>query len=1012
MKSRSTQTRIYMRDNAGLQMQNLAGMTQFELLTRQSVLRSVKSMALVMVILLASFGNVSGQSPYTSIASGNWNSDATWSGTGIPVAGDIVNISGGVTVTVTANAACASITFVAGTVSNTLSINSAITLAVSGNITIPRGSSPSINTLAVGAGILTVGGNLAFTDGGVSNRHQMTISTGTATITGSVTQVGSSGSATISFTGAGLLRLGGAFLTSATGNLTQGTGTVEYFSAAPQTAGDFDYNNLILSGSGAKTLPATITVGGALTLSGAATATTAAALAIGGNLTVGSGTAFATGATNTWTLSVTGTTSVSGTLTLANTGAKTFTGNVTINSGGVWNETGAAAVNFAGNLQNDGTTFTASTGTHTFSGAAKTISGTSEISIPTVTFTGNTTNSGTLTVATLLTVTGASVSLTNNGIIAATSALSGTGGVTQGTTGILNIGAASAIATLNAVAVGNTVNYTGAAQTVKPIVYHNLALSGSGVKTLTGVSTVNGNLTLAGSATATPATLLTVTGTTSLAGTSILTLGAADILSNAGAITLDGGTFRTGAATGNSEAVGTLNLSANSTIALGTGTHSLNFAASNAVTWTGATLSITGWTGTAGLTGTAGKIFFGSAAGTLSASQLAKISFTGYAGSSAILLSTGELVPANAPNLAITGITAHGTSCVGIAATPILYTITNSGGTASGVTVTSNDAQFVVSGAPTTISGSGGTATYSVTFTPTSAGAKTATITVASTTTGSNSPTSSLTGTGTALPIAGLTSSDPDNSICAGDAVTFTATGGATYEFFVGATSQGAASATATFTTSSLTNGQIVTVKVTNAGSCSATSTGITTTVNAVPIAPIITGTPTVTVGSTTMLGSPTNGGVWTSGTPAVATVNPATGEVTGVTPGTSLIRYTVTNGSGCSNFGTLLVTVSAVTGIEDILAGDDISLKNHPNPFVVNTTISYYLPSEGRVKLIIRNLAGKIVKTVLNETEAGGVYSVSVEFGDLKSGIYIATLSLNTNGKELTKSIRLVRGK
>ncbi len=90
------------------------------------------------------------------------------------------------------------------------------------------------------------------------------------------------------------------------------------------------------------------------------------------------------------------------------------------------------------------------------------------------------------------------------------------------------------------------------------------------------------------------------------------------------------------------------------------------------------------------------------------------------------------------------------------------------------------------------------------------------------------------------LPTAGLTSSDADNIICAGDEVTFTATGGSTYEFFVDAVSQGAASSTATFITSSLTNGQVVTVKVFSANNCFATSTGITTTVNALPAASFI----------------------------------------------------------------------------------------------------------------------------------------------------------------------------
>ncbi|RYY45423.1 MAG: hypothetical protein EOO06_16555 [Chitinophagaceae bacterium] len=107
---------------------------------------------------------------------------------------------------------------------------------------------------------------------------------------------------------------------------------------------------------------------------------------------------------------------------------------------------------------------------------------------------------------------------------------------------------------------------------------------------------------------------------------------------------------------------------------------------------------------------------------------------------------------ASGPSLAITGTpTNFGSTCIGSPATTVQYTITNSGAAASGVSVVSNDPQFVVSGlSSTTIAGSGGTATYNVTFTPSAAGPQAATITVSSTTSGSNSPTSSLSGTGVA----------------------------------------------------------------------------------------------------------------------------------------------------------------------------------------------------------------------------------------------------------------------
>lgn len=57
-----------------------------------------------------------------------------------------------------------------------------------------------------------------------------------------------------------------------------------------------------------------------------------------------------------------------------------------------------------------------------------------------------------------------------------------------------------------------------------------------------------------------------------------------------------------------------------------------------------------------------------------------------------------------------------------------------------------------------------------------------------------------------------FTSSDANDTICSGETVSFNAAGGTTYQYFVNGTSQGPISATSTFTTSSLLNGQSVSV--------------------------------------------------------------------------------------------------------------------------------------------------------------------------------------------------------
>lgn len=82
-------------------------------------------------------------------------------------------------------------------------------------------------------------------------------------------------------------------------------------------------------------------------------------------------------------------------------------------------------------------------------------------------------------------------------------------------------------------------------------------------------------------------------------------------------------------------------MSASSTLALGSGSHRVDFADSDSPGWSG-TLSIAGWSGSIG-GGSAGRIFFATDTG-LTSGQLSMVNFSGYS-TGAQLLGTGELVP-------------------------------------------------------------------------------------------------------------------------------------------------------------------------------------------------------------------------------------------------------------------------------------------------------------------------------------------------------------------------------
>jgi len=87
-----------------------------------------------------------------------------------------------------------------------------------------------------------------------------------------------------------------------------------------------------------------------------------------------------------------------------------------------------------------------------------------------------------------------------------------------------------------------------------------------------------------------------------------------------------------------------------------------------------------------------------------------------------------------------------------------------------------------------------------------------------------------------------------------------------------------------------------------------------------------IDGSTPICAGSSCIWTNADTGGTWTSSVPAVATVHPATGVVTGVAAGTSLITYAVTV-SGCAKTATKALTITAplaqtITGATPVCKG------------------------------------------------------------------------------------------
>ncbi len=228
-----------------------------------------------------------------------------------------------------------------------------------------------------------------------------------------------------------------------------------------------------------------------------------------------------------------------------------------------------------------------------------------------------------------------------------------------------SIGTSATVTMAGSNATNTVINYTGGNVTTdRNFVFNGTAASGEGGTI--NMSSSNTAVTLDGSASGT-GKMIIGEGTLVLANTgatnqfapgaiqvdsgATLVLAAADQIGDSTGLILNGGTFLVGTDSARySETLGSLTLSASSTIDLGSysgGTSTLQFANSSAITWTG-TLTITNWQGVAMTTNDVSRILFGT--GGLTSTQLGQIYFASQDINGGALIG-GELVPVPEPRV-------------------------------------------------------------------------------------------------------------------------------------------------------------------------------------------------------------------------------------------------------------------------------------------------------------------------------------------------------------------------
>ena len=81
---------------------------------------------------------------------------------------------------------------------------------------------------------------------------------------------------------------------------------------------------------------------------------------------------------------------------------------------------------------------------------------------------------------------------------------------------------------------------------------------------------------------------------------------------------------------------------------------------------------------------------------------------------------------------------------------------------------------------------------------------------------------------------------------------------------------------------------------------------------------------------------------------------------------------------------------------------------QNYPNPFNPTTNIKLDVSKSGLVKIVVYDVSGREVSTIVNEPMQSGSYTVDFNASGLSSGVYF--YSLITGGYSETKKMILIK--
>ena len=78
---------------------------------------------------------------------------------------------------------------------------------------------------------------------------------------------------------------------------------------------------------------------------------------------------------------------------------------------------------------------------------------------------------------------------------------------------------------------------------------------------------------------------------------------------------------------------------------------------------------------------------------------------------------------------------------------------------------------------------------------------------------------------------------------------------------------------------------------------------------------------------------------------------------------------------------------------IVDNIVPNTYALSSYPNPFNPVTSITYGLPEHTNIQIVVYDLSGKQIESLINESQSPGYHSINWNADNHPSGMYFITM-------------------